>query len=124
MAGYPPARPALSRVSSITAEIGGWKLEVGGCLSSIILSPLNGNVKMSPHETGDIHVESEGTAEGEGDQCLHQGRLGVCQSRRTPVSERADRFTVPDVKPREKSARQPSGLRVNGRRPLQLQNHS
>src|SRR5260370_24657040 len=33
------------------------------CLSSIILSPLNGNVKMSPHETGDIHVESEGTAQ-------------------------------------------------------------
>jgi len=32
------------------------------CLSSIILSPLNGNVKLSPHETGDIHVESEGTA--------------------------------------------------------------
>src|SRR6266851_176911 len=26
------------------------------CLSSIILSPLNGNVKMSPYETGDIHV--------------------------------------------------------------------
>ncbi len=29
------------------------------CLSSIILSPLNGNVKMSPYEIGDIHVESE-----------------------------------------------------------------
>jgi hypothetical protein len=37
------------------------------CLSSIILSPLNGNVKMSPHETGDIHVESEGTAASERD---------------------------------------------------------
>src|ERR1700756_3938246 len=30
-------------------------------LSSIILSPLNGNVKMSPHETGDIHARSDGT---------------------------------------------------------------
>src|SRR5882724_11736838 len=39
-----------------------------GCLSSIILSPLNGNVKMSPHATGDIHVESEGTAASERDQ--------------------------------------------------------
>jgi hypothetical protein len=35
------------------------------CLSSIILSPLNGKVKMSPYETGDIHVESEGTATSE-----------------------------------------------------------
>ena len=59
------------------------------CLSSIILSPLNGNVKMSPHETGDIHVESEGTAASERNQRMHQGRHGVCQSRRTPVSERA-----------------------------------
>jgi len=59
------------------------------CLSSIILSPLNGNVKMSPHETEDIPVESEGTAKSERDQRVHQGRHGVCQSRRTPVSERA-----------------------------------
>ena len=27
----------------------------------MILSPPNSNVKMSPHETGDIHVEAEGT---------------------------------------------------------------
>src|SRR6266446_5576099 len=59
------------------------------CLSSIILSPLNGNVKMSPHATGDIHVESEGTAASERNQRMHQGRHGVCQSRRTSVSERA-----------------------------------
>src|SRR5271156_4380706 len=59
------------------------------CLSSIILSPLNSNVKMSPHETGDIHVESEGTAASERDQRMHQGRPGVCQTRRTPMSERA-----------------------------------
>jgi hypothetical protein len=31
----------------------------------MILSLLNGNVKMSPHETGDIHVESEETAAGD-----------------------------------------------------------
>src|SRR5579863_1974827 len=59
------------------------------CLSSIILSPLNGNVKMSPYETGDIHVESEGIAASERNQRMHQGRYGVCQSRRTPVFERA-----------------------------------
>src|SRR5579885_704665 len=61
----------------------------GFCLSSIILSPPNGNVKMSPHETGDIHVESEGTTASERNQRMHQGRHGVCQSRRTPMSERA-----------------------------------
>ena len=27
------------------------------CLSSIILSPLDSNVKMSPYDTGDNHVE-------------------------------------------------------------------
>src|SRR5258707_7405180 len=59
------------------------------CLSSIILSPLNSNVKMSLHETGDIHVESEGTAASERDQRMHQGRHGVCQRHRTPLSERA-----------------------------------
>jgi len=32
------------------------------CLSSIILSPLNGNVKMSSHETGDMPVEFRGSA--------------------------------------------------------------
>src|SRR5208282_2050422 len=59
------------------------------CLSSIILSPLNGNVKMSPYETGDIHVESEGTAASERHYCLRQRRHGVCQRRRTPGPERA-----------------------------------
>jgi hypothetical protein len=42
-------------------------IQMTSCLSSIILSPGNGNVKMSPHETGDIHVESEGTAASERD---------------------------------------------------------
>src|SRR5260370_27857675 len=59
------------------------------CLSSIILSPLNGNVKMSPHETGDIHVESEGTAASERDQRMHQGRQGVCQRPPPPLCGRA-----------------------------------
>src|SRR5260370_16499133 len=70
---------------------------LGGCLSSIILSPLNGNVKMSPYETGDIHVESEGTAASERDQRMHQGRHGVCQSRRTPGSERAPGETLEET---------------------------
>ena len=34
------------------------------CLSSIILSPLNGNVKMSPYETGDIHVATTRALKG------------------------------------------------------------
>jgi len=55
----------------------------------MILSPLNGNVKMSPHETGDIHVESEGIATSERAQFLFAGRVGVCQRRRTPLAERA-----------------------------------
>src|SRR5713226_4135316 len=65
------------------------KTEGIDCLSSIILSPLNSNVKMSPHETGDIHVESEGTAASERNQRVPQGRLGGCQRRRTPFLERA-----------------------------------
>src|SRR6266851_7899089 len=67
------------------------------CFSSIILSPLNGNVKMSPYETGDIHVESEGTAKSDRDQCMHQGRHGVCQSRRAPVSEHAASETLEET---------------------------
>jgi hypothetical protein len=53
------------------------------------LSPLNSSVKMSPHETGDIHVESEGAAKSERDWRMYQGRHGVCQGRRTPLLERA-----------------------------------
>jgi len=44
---------------------------VAHCLSSIILSPLDSNVKRSPRETGDIHVESEGTTASECHQRLH-----------------------------------------------------
>ena len=39
------------------------------CLSSMILSPLNGNVKMSPRETGDIHLST----------CLH-GELACAKA--------------------------------------------
>ena len=72
------------------------------CLSSIILSPLNSNVKMSPHETGDIRVESEGTATSDRDQRVHQGRLGVSQRRRTPLSERAPHQTLEKASPRSR----------------------
>jgi len=77
------------RLTEYQVRRGSSSLWLALCLSSIILSPLNGNVKMSPHETGDIHVESEGTSASERDQRMHQGRYGVCQSRRTPLSERA-----------------------------------
>ncbi len=40
-------------------------LEGGRCFSSIILSPPNGNVKMSLHDRKDIRVESERTATSE-----------------------------------------------------------
>src|ERR1700687_5218130 len=51
------------------------------CLSSIILSPLNGYVKMSPYETGDICIEPERIATRGGDFILLEGEPGVCQSR-------------------------------------------
>src|SRR5258706_11855867 len=52
-----------------------------GCLSSIILSPLNGYVKMSPYETGDICIESERIATSGGDFLLREGGPRVCHSR-------------------------------------------
>src|SRR5216684_2723427 len=58
------------------------------CLSSIILSPLNGNVKMSPYEQGDICIEPERATTSGGDFQMREGGVGVCQGRRTPVSER------------------------------------
>src|ERR1700681_810991 len=53
------------------------------CLSSIIMSPLNGYVKMSPYETGDICIEPERIATSGGDFILREGEPGVCQSRLT-----------------------------------------
>src|SRR5712664_3107271 len=69
-------------------------------LSPIILSPLNGQVKMSPHEQGDILIESERVATSGGDFSMYQGRGGVCQSRRAALLERA-----PDQALEETSAR-------------------
>ena len=65
------------------------KYYVENCLSYIILSPLNSNLKMSPHETGDIYVESEGVATSGGHFPMREGRDGVCQRRRTALPERA-----------------------------------
>ena len=53
------------------------KLIRAECLSSIILSALNGNVNMPPHETGNIHVESEGVATSGGHFQMREGRDGV-----------------------------------------------
>src|SRR5262249_54851367 len=50
------------------------------CLSSIILSPLDGNVKMSPHEPGDIHVDPEGIETSDLiSQCV-QGNLACARA--------------------------------------------
>src|SRR5712692_5516657 len=51
------------------------------CLSPIILSPLNGYVNMSPHEQGDISIESERVAASGGSFIVFEGGSGVCQSR-------------------------------------------
>src|SRR5260370_37108384 len=58
------------------------------CLSSIILSPLNGNVNMSPPDTGDIHVDSDGIAKSERDQRVHRGRYGCPITASTPTRRR------------------------------------
>src|SRR6202051_648252 len=54
------------------------------CLSSIIMSPLNGYVKMSPYETGDICIEPERIATSGGDFILRAGGPDVCQGRLAP----------------------------------------
>src|SRR5882762_1528564 len=59
------------------------------CLSSIILSPLNGNVKMSPYEQGNICIEPERATTSGGYFQMREGGVSVGQSRRTPVPERA-----------------------------------
>src|SRR5258708_31864120 len=74
------------------------------CLSPIILSPLNGQVKMSSHEQGDILIESERVATSGGDFSMYQGRGGVCQSRRAALLERA-----PDQAVEETTARRRGG---------------
>ena len=59
------------------------------CFSSMILSPLDGNVKMSPYEQGNICIEPERATTSGGYFQMREGGVGVCQSRRTPVPERA-----------------------------------
>src|SRR5260221_14151042 len=72
------------------------------CLSSIILSPLNGYVKMSPYETGDICIESERIATSGGDFLLREGgprvwqrpppsqpKFSACPTAQKPVSAKA-----------------------------------
>src|SRR2546429_7541570 len=74
------------------------------CLSPLILSPLNGQVKMSPHEQGDILIESERVATSGGDFSMYQRRDGGCQRRRAALLERA-----PDQALGENSARRRGG---------------
>src|SRR5260370_41576566 len=65
----------------IASALGSVNVTRTRCLSSIILSPLNSNVKMSPHEQGDSHVESEGIAASGSHSPMGAGRVGVRQSR-------------------------------------------
>src|SRR5690242_18868983 len=51
------------------------------CLGPIILSPVNGPVKMSPHEPGDITLESERVATSGCNFVVHSRNPDVCQSR-------------------------------------------
>ncbi len=51
------------------------------CLGPIILSPLNGPVKMSPREPGDISLESERVATSGRHLILRPRNPDVCQSR-------------------------------------------
>src|SRR6266446_3336485 len=80
---------ALTKLRLCVRRGSGGKGLSKGCLSPIILSPLNGQVKMSPHEQGDILIESERVATSGGDFSMYQGRGGVCQSRRAALLERA-----------------------------------
>src|SRR2546430_13225407 len=74
------------------------------CLSPLILSPLNGQVKMSPHEQGDILIESERVATSGGGFSMYQGGGGVCLSPRGGLLEGA-----PDKAPVETLAGKPGG---------------
>src|SRR5258708_16344719 len=59
---------------------------------------------MSPHEQGDILIESERVATSGGDFSMYQGRGGVCQSRRAALLDRA-----PDPALEETSSRTRGG---------------
>src|SRR5260370_19290087 len=60
---------------------------VDGCLSSIILSPLNGYVEMSPY--GDIHVEPERIATSGGCFFLRRRGSRTRHARAAPVFPRS-----------------------------------
>src|SRR5260221_1660831 len=66
------------------------------CLSSIILSPLNGYVKMSPYETGDICIEPERIAASGGDFLLREGGKCVCPRPRPPRTKTPTPATRPN----------------------------
>jgi transposase len=59
-------------------------LSLAWCLSSIILSPRNGNVKMSPYETGDICIEPERITTSGGEAALAHASRGRPSHRRLP----------------------------------------
>src|SRR5258707_13868196 len=65
------------------------------CLSSIILSPLNGYVKMSPYETGDICIEPERIAASGGDFLLREGGAGGCPRPLTAQPQAPTNQTTP-----------------------------
>src|SRR5712692_7577584 len=96
--------PQTNQVAMLPKHTRSVKYGPERCLSPIILSPLNGQVKMSPHEQGDILIESERVATSGGDFSMYQGRGGVCQSRRAALLERA-----PDQALEETSARRRGG---------------
>ena len=78
--------------------LGGLAVQSGRdeCLSSIILSPLDGNVKMSPHEPGDIHVDSEGIETSERYFTMRAREPGVSQSRCAALAvARFEAFDLP-----------------------------
>src|SRR5260370_40641284 len=58
------------------------------CLSSIILSPVNGNVKMSPYEQGNICIEPERATTSGGEFPKREGGESGVQSRGAPMPER------------------------------------
>src|SRR6185437_10352325 len=74
-----PGRPAKQRI--IASARGGVNGMEKLCLGPIILSPLNGPVKMSPYESGDISLESERVATSGRDCSVREGNSDVCQSR-------------------------------------------
>src|SRR5260370_38833139 len=93
------------RLNLITESGGGVQACAKHCLSSIILSPLNGNVKMSPYEQGDICIEPERATTSGGDFQMREGGVGGCPGRRTPVSERGPNQTLEEAFARRRGGR-------------------